>query len=389
MIKYIIYLSFLLFFLNVNSQIIFEKGYFVDNSDKKVECLIRNIDWKNNPTSFEYKIDQQDNSITAKIEDVKEFGINTIYKFQRFNLKIDRSSDNTNSLSQTNEPDFKNELLFLKVLIESDVILYAYEDGNLNRYFISTQTSNPEQLIYKSFYSQQNTAIGYNRIYRQQLFNALKCESITASYLEEINYKKKELISVFEKYIKCKNSDFIVYKKQQKYDAFNLTIRPGLTYNSLKINNEMSNTKVDFGSNLGFRVGLEAEFIMPFNNNKWSIFIEPSYQSYNAEKKQGNQISVADFHTFDLGGGVRHYFFLNSNSKIFVNLNYAQSVSSSGSIRRLDVKGLGNFAIGLGYKYKKLSIELQQSISREMLGDYVAWRSDFKGSSLMFGYTIF
>ena len=37
------------------SQIIFENGYFIDESNNRIECLIKNIDWKNNPTEFEYK----------------------------------------------------------------------------------------------------------------------------------------------------------------------------------------------------------------------------------------------------------------------------------------------------------------------------------------------
>jgi hypothetical protein len=37
------------------SQISFENGYFVNEANKRIECLIKNIDWKDNPTDFKYK----------------------------------------------------------------------------------------------------------------------------------------------------------------------------------------------------------------------------------------------------------------------------------------------------------------------------------------------
>ena len=35
-------------------QIKYEKGYFINNENKKIECLIKNKDWKNNPSEFSY-----------------------------------------------------------------------------------------------------------------------------------------------------------------------------------------------------------------------------------------------------------------------------------------------------------------------------------------------
>ena len=36
--------------VNVYSQISLEEGYYIDNSNQKINCLIKNLDWKNNPT---------------------------------------------------------------------------------------------------------------------------------------------------------------------------------------------------------------------------------------------------------------------------------------------------------------------------------------------------
>ena len=57
------------------SQVNFEKGYFITNSDEKIDCLIKNRDWKNNPIDFEYKLSDNDKFISTNIKLVKEFGI--------------------------------------------------------------------------------------------------------------------------------------------------------------------------------------------------------------------------------------------------------------------------------------------------------------------------
>lgn len=57
--KIFLYL-FLLVNLQVFSQINFEKGFFIKNSNEKIECLIKNNDWNKNPTDFEYKIFEKD-----------------------------------------------------------------------------------------------------------------------------------------------------------------------------------------------------------------------------------------------------------------------------------------------------------------------------------------
>ena len=51
-----LFLVFPILATNCCAQISFEKGYYIDNSNQKVDCLIKNVDWKNNPTSFEYKL---------------------------------------------------------------------------------------------------------------------------------------------------------------------------------------------------------------------------------------------------------------------------------------------------------------------------------------------
>ena len=76
------------------AQIQFEDGYFISNDGKKTDCLIKNIDWKNNPNEFLYKVSKDAAIKTATISDVAEFGIVNISKYQRFDVDVDQSSEN-------------------------------------------------------------------------------------------------------------------------------------------------------------------------------------------------------------------------------------------------------------------------------------------------------
>jgi hypothetical protein len=48
--KHVLATLFSVFFSMISlAQIDFESGYFIREPDEKVQCLIRNVDWKNNP----------------------------------------------------------------------------------------------------------------------------------------------------------------------------------------------------------------------------------------------------------------------------------------------------------------------------------------------------
>jgi len=281
--KRILFLLITILSLNCYSQISFQKGYYIDNTNQKINCLIKNIDWKNNPTEFEYKLSENSESKKTTIKTIKEFGIDNISKYVRSSVNIDRSSENIKNLSNDKNPIFKKEDLFLKVLVEGKATLYQYIDRNLRRYFYNNENSNIEQLIFKSYITENN--IGTNNRFRQQLFVDLKCPNFKTSKIENIEYKKNSLVRFFTEYNKCHNSELINFESEQKGDFFNLTIRPRLNSSSLTIQNSVSNSRdTDFENKIEFGFGLEAEFILPFNKNKWAIAIEPTYQSFKSQK---------------------------------------------------------------------------------------------------------
>ena len=397
----------IVFTINSYSQIIFEKGYYINNSNQKINCLIKNLDWKNNPTEFEYKQTENSDVKKATIKSVQEFGIYNTSKYFRKIVEIDQSSNNIGYLSTDKNPIFKKTEIFLKVLVEGKANLYSFEDGFLRRFFYSLETSNIEQLIYKRYKSSENK-VGQNNRFRNQLWNDLKCSTIKMNNLKNLKYAKSNLISFFSKYNTCSNSEFINYDKKQKRDLFNLTLRPRINSSSLATNNASNVSRsIDFGNKLSFGFGVEAEFILPFNKNKWAILIEPTYQRFKAEKtidasnvSGGKLTGDVNYSSIEIPVGLRHYFFLNENSKIFINAAFIFDLGSTSSIKfkranntnlnSFDIKTEKNMAFGLGYKFNnQYSIEIRHQTSRDLLKIYNSHESDYKTLSIIFGYSIF
>ncbi|MDR7132361.1 hypothetical protein J2X69_004728 [Algoriphagus sp. 4150] len=388
------------------SQVIFENGYFLNESNQNIVCLIKNIDWKNNPTEFEYMLSKDAVSQKASIKTVKEFGINGVSKYVRATVKLDRSSDDVDKMSSDRNPNFQEEQLFLKVLIEGKASLFQYEEGNLKRFFHSLNDSEISQLVYKRYLNDKK--LFQNDSFKQQLLNDLKCQDISLSDIEHLKYTKRDIKGVFIKYNECEGDSYIDFESNQKKDLFNLSFRPGLNYSNLAIqNSSLDSRDVDFDGKLGFRFGIESEFVLPFNKNKWSIIVEPTYQYYKTEKTTetkivsgGFLVSKVNYQSIELPIGVRHYFFINDKSKIFVDISYVFDFSTNSSIKftrmdgsmlnSLELKSRRNLGLGIGYKYNhKYSIGMRYQTSREILGDYLYWDSDYKTLSMILGFSVF
>lgn len=115
MFKKSILIATFLFTAPLFSQIKFESGYFINNNNEKVNCLVRNVDWESNPVSFDYKLSEESKVENAGIETVKEFGIGTEVKFIRATVNMDKSSDVVNELSDNRNPVFVEETIFFSI----------------------------------------------------------------------------------------------------------------------------------------------------------------------------------------------------------------------------------------------------------------------------------
>lgn len=389
------------------SQTTFEKGYFINNSEEKIECLIKNIDWKNNPTEFEYRLSDNEDSKMANIESVQEFGIYNFSKFKKAKVEIDRSSDKILYMNSERNPSFQNEVIFLKLVIEGKANLYSYEDGNLIRFFFRLDDSSIKQLVFKRYLNSDKDIIR-NDQYKQQLLNELKCDAITVSDIKKTDYKKNDLDKLFVKYNNYHNSDFINYTKEVNKNSFDLNLKVGLNNSSMSTNNiNSTSSDFEFDNKLVPKFGFEAEFYFPFNNNKWSMIMGLYYHNYksNAERTifpntafELKENAKVNYTSIELPIGFRHYLYLNNTSKIFLNVSYIFDINKNSEINideetNIKIDSKNNFSLGLGYKFiEKYSIELSYQSERKtsaLSTKNTVWYINYNTVSLSFGYSLF
>jgi len=385
-----------LLILNVHcfAQIRFQKGYFINTSGKKIECLIKNVDWEKNPSKFEYKSSENAEVLTATIDDVTEFAVPNEIRFVRQSVLIDRSNRDLNGISSTQQPDFQKETIFLRVVVEGKASLFRVRDSKNEKYFFSSQSSKVEQLIYKK-YLLPGGDIGANNTFRQQLRNALQCKEIEVRDLKSLSYRRRELQKVFVTYNQCENADFVNWEAtKDSMRSFVLTIRPGINYGRAKMRSApIASSNVDFDNQLTFRIGLEGDFTLPFHNRKWSLFAEPTYQYYKPASVSEPQRFTLTYQSLEIPIGIRHKFYMNDQSNIFINLGatidlpFKSKVDVPSGID-LDMKPSSNFFAGAGYKFlDRFSFEIRYSTPSTII-QYTVMDVNYKKLSFVLGYSI-
>ncbi len=381
------YLQLLLLLITTASfsQINFEPGYFIRNNGAKTQCLIKNMAWKNNPESFEYKLSESSEPQTALLINVKEFSVDNAYKFTRFTVDIDRSVDYVERLTSEREANYVKDTLFLKTLVSGKAALYEYKEPGIEKYFYSTDGhTQPIQLFYKRYV--ELGIIKQDNNYRQQLFLLMKDKMPDASRYERVKYKKSPLIKLFLEY---NGSEAKNMEVKQNQVSINLKVTAGAGLGSLSINNNR-NIDHDFKKGTIYMAGAELEYILPFNNNKWSVFINPNVQFYESTSSDDVYDYEAKYSSFQVAMGGRHYIFLTDKAKIFIDANYSLSFNMGDSYikynnSQLDFGKAASLSAGAGLNYGPYSAALRYTFAHEVT-DYAYWDIDYGSAAIILSY---
>lgn len=382
----------------------FIDGYFIKNDNQRIECLIKNIDWNDNPVDFKYRITESGDSETVNIQSVQEFGIYNVSKYVRKTVQIDISNNEISELQYSINPKFKEKQVFLKALIEGKASLYRYKSGKLKRYFYNIKNAtDTKQLVYR-LYKTSNNKIAENNQFRQQLLNDFKCSELNQDDFSELEYSISSLSKLFIKYNECKNSVFINYDKSPQKGLFDFTLRPHFSYSSLSIEN-LSNSlrNTDFESKLTYGLGIEIVYLLPFYNNKWAIVVEPTFHRFTGSQLLiidnvfgGNITTEIEYNSIEIPLSLRRYIPITSKTEVFLDLSLIYDVDLNSTIEfsrennsklvPLSIAAVNNFAFGAGFKiYNKYSLEFRYQTSQDILRNNTAWNSNYQTTSLILG----
>jgi len=383
---YIIILVFLIFFLpKTNAQIKFEPGYIINNDNKKIECLVKNQDWVYAPESVAIKANPGDRAQLKAISEIKEFSIPGQFRYIRTTVDIDQLSDllDDNEMSDIPDPVWKKQTVYLKVLVQGEITLLVYEKTNFTRFFYQLKNRDPQQLIYKRYRPAESLNFKYNKEYIHQLQQISSCKTISENDINQVAYTQNDLVNYFMDINDCMGNPGFVYKRKKQHWFY---LKPIIGYNfgSFATGNSLdtSVSNVTFKSSANFMAGLEFEFILPFNTNEWSFPVDISSFSYNATGTKSNgTAAVINYNTIDISGGFRHYFFLNDDFKILLDLRYTKDIK----VR------IGSLSAGAGLGYKKIYLSTELFLKKRMDDpyDYFSDHRKFKVWSVSLKYAIF
>lgn len=376
----------------------FQKGYFIESNGVKTECLIQNDDWNSNPTSFRYKKSEDSSVLIGNLSNVIEFAVGNSQKYQRFNVGIDRSSRRLSEISRKRTPDLTMETLFLKVLIEGQrANLYSYTDSDLRRYFYNKPSTKITQLVYKTYRSEKGRILN-NELYKKQLEENLSCASISFNP----SYTKSSLVKYFIAYNNCDSETNIVknFTLSETKSKIRLKLKVGV--NAFKV--DATELGIPFGDpnyesdvEISPRFGFEFEYLLPNNNNRWALFAEPSYQSFQGQAELNIPGSVVitrtapvDYKSIEVPIGLRHYIPLggNNDSRIFFNAAFIFDFPMNSTVRSRELDSGNNVYIGGGYEFDKFSLEARYSFGRS-LTKFQGLDTSYSGFNVTFGYVIF
>ncbi len=234
--------------------------------------------------------------------------------------------------------------------------------------------------------------------FRQQLWTAVNCNNIPLSAIGLLKYQKTPLLNYFRNFNKCVGDTSEEYRVKKKRDFLNLKITPGINYSTINIDvGTRDIDKWDFGSQVGLRLGLDVEWVVPINRNKWRIVIEPAFQYFKSDTlfKFPHQ-RVLNYKSVEFPIGLRYYSYLSKDIKLFYNAFFISSVSFNfNTIIKGDfggdyvVKPSNSFAGGIGGEWRIFSLEARYYSNRSLFYDLYTKNSKYDRFALVFGIKIF
>ena len=265
---------FLLWSVCAFGQQIFESGYIVDQHGKREIVKIKNENWKSNPRSILIK--RSDNKKeTYEIASLTEFGIGKKCKYRKATVDIDQFKK-TDVFSTSVNPTFQSETHLLKVLVEGSISLYSYNDGNKNT-FILENDGIFHTLIYKQ-YKSEGGLILENNAFISQMERMAYCKGMSVLDLANLKYNEVELVDHVQKYLRCKQEPLSFIREPAKKNEIKLYAKVGLRRANMFYSNNGGFIEYNTGYMTNPRAGLDIEYVIPSNSNKWSLILEPSYQ---------------------------------------------------------------------------------------------------------------
>ncbi len=329
----------LLTFHGLIAQITFEPGYFIDNDDNKIECLIQNERWLFSPEIVSYRLNGSTDIRSFSVGDCKEFKIAGQGAYKRVSAGFPITQSTLKKKEKNPEPELVRKTVFVQNIIEGKASLYWYV-GDIDIVYLFSKEDGPiEVLLYKKYVG-DDLKVRENNIFKRQLLKDFPCDNRLD--IQKVKYSRKSLIKYFEEINTCLgDNSFVVYERTAKQKAnfpitlkvwggvqqygyeVGLTSRPGEVY--------------EFENASGAKFGGEVEAFFPyFGYKKASVILSAQYGSFTSDylvqpddfiyNPSTEQILTGDFSILELMLGARYYFDITEKSNVFLEAGFVTNL---------------------------------------------------------------
>jgi len=359
------------------AQIQFKEGYIINNRNERIDCQIRNLGREESTIHYEYRLGESGDFEKIELSKFVEFGVENELKCIRAFVPIDMSPDRITSVEDTLSV-WEEGHAFLSVLLEGELAtLFAYHDLGKDFFFYRLEGSDIVPLIYKKYevgvspnFVQRRI---YNNTFREQLALHLACGNQNKA--EKISYTKKDLVTYFEKYHQCKKKDYKTFESSRTKKGL-LLLKPKVGLNSiqLKIKDPIDAAPMAYFSkenSVGF--GVEVEYIFPYNNYQWGLFVESNHLSYKSVSVTvNNEVNpdmykdyMIDYQSIEFPFGLIYHLTLDKNNRFFAKAAYVPHIIFSSSYIAFNATEENKFSshssllFGIGYNHRGLGVEFK------------------------------
>ncbi|MCZ8169633.1 MAG: hypothetical protein O9297_04555 [Flavobacterium sp.] len=324
----------------------FAPGYYVDNFGDKHEGFIEDSNNFNSPEKIYFKTSLTDKTQEIGIANVKEFKVNTNYKFERHSVEYD--ADQTQIKDETKifgeKPNLKSRLALLKVLVEGNTILYKGVFEEIVFYYAKKKTESTPQLLLSRKYVLNNQVRTANP-FQIQLFRFLSTNVNEVSSFNTLEYNDSDLSKIVTKYNAADNSLVQDNVDKEKYKGvFSIRFLAGLSQVNASLERPNFNPKQDgtsignplFGAEVAYRSGYDAKRYEFYGKVYFNAMqLDGSYQRPFSNSSNGFDGTIrGEINVVTMGFGAR-YALLNKNKhrlNLGAGINFSKTISGDFTI---------------------------------------------------------
>ena len=395
------YLYLLLLTATLAAQNTPRAGYLLDATGNRSEVYIRNRDWADNPRSFKYRTEETTGDWqTATPITVSEFGYSDgSLQYRCFTIDIDRSSEQPKLLSSSPLPEYVKETVFLELLVEGPAELYAYSEGNLQRFYLRMAGNDVQPLVSRT-YRVESVDIRRDDSFRGTLRRELSCGPPQDARLAQLRYERGPLVRYVAAYNDCVGGTSRTLVRRSAQGRLSVAPRIGVERGAIVfgVTDAFGFTGKYALTDHQARYGLEVEYQLPFANNRWAVFAEVAHRSVQGQRQRGpNRFVNVYYRAVSVPLGVRRYLSLFGRSGIFldaaisIDVPYQSNFTIVNSVFTTEVTPSLNpgFEFGAGLNLRdRYQVQLRYGLERGVTDNYRNYSTDYTTLGLVAAYRI-